>query len=249
MEADIKIFDTVDSTNITLSGMAAEGAPEGTCVVAFCQKAGQGRSGRSFYSPPGGNLYMSLLLKPSDRTVFDMITVYAAVSVVQAIGDMLGVRCGIKWVNDIYRGSRKVCGIVAQAHNYGSADEYVILGIGINIYEDENVPAGISKRYGSVTGRSCDIPEDAAKEQAVVLARRIISCFSYYYDGVKNAEAVVRYREGSIVTGKTVEYISGEEVRIAKVAGIDDNAGIMLEIDGETKTYRDGEIRIRLTDT
>lgn len=246
MEADIKVFDTVESTNITLEDMAKSGAPEGTCVVAFEQTAGQGRRGRSFYSPKGGNLYMSLLLRPKDKSVFGMITVYAAVATACAIENVLGVRCGIKWVNDIYLDGRKVSGIVAQAHDVGSGSEHVILGIGINIYEDDNIPADIADRYGSVIKGKCDRTDEEKRDQAIALAKRITDNFAYYYDGGRKAEAVKLYRSASVVTGKMVEYDRGKEVCTAYVAGIDDDGGIILEIDGIKKAYRDGEIRIRI---
>ena len=248
MEADIKVFDTVDSTNTVLEEMAEEGAREGTCVVAFCQRAGQGRSGRSFYSPPGGNLYMSLLLRPKNIELFNMITVIAAVATVHAIKDILGVGCNIKWVNDIYRDGRKVCGIVAKAANLGCDDEYVILGIGINIYESDDIPADIVGRYGSVMGAGCDMPDDMARQQAVRLSGSIIDHISYYYDTKKLTEAVEDYRKADFVTGRTVEYLSGNKTFTAKAAGIADDGGIILETDGVRKTFRDGEIRIRLCD-
>ncbi len=248
MEADIKVFDTLDSTNITLDEMAKAGAPEGTCVVAFCQRKGQGRSGRSFYSPKGGNLYMSFLIRPEDQASFDMITVYAAVATDHAIKKMTGCDCGIKWVNDIYRGGKKVCGIIAKAQDPGKVGGYVIVGIGINLYEDDEVPEDISGIYGSVFGKKCDLAEDAARDRAVELAGQILSRFAYFYDGKRDEEAVMEYRRESIVIGKQVEYISGDSIYSAKVTGIDDHAGIMLDMEGEIRTFRDGEIRIRLTD-
>ena len=245
METDIRVFDTVDSTNITLSEMAENGAPEGTCVVAFAQRKGQGRSGRSFFSPAGGNLYMSLLLRPDDEGIFDMITVIAAVATVHAIENVCGVKTGIKWVNDLYRDDKKVCGILARAYNHGSDNGYVILGIGINIYDSDDVPEDIGRQYGSVFAKRCDLPDETAKERAVDLAGYVIREFSSYYDSKKIDEAVREYKKESIVTGKTVEYLSGDKRHTATVIGIDDDAGIILKIDGVTKKFRDGEIRIR----
>ena len=127
METDLKIFDTVDSTNDTLKELADKGAAEGTCVLAFCQRKGQGRSGRRFFSPDGGNMYMSLLLRPGNLESSDMITVTAAVAVVSAIKEVFGKDTGIKWVNDIYFGKKKICGIIATAYNIGTDDMYIIL--------------------------------------------------------------------------------------------------------------------------
>ncbi len=247
MEADLRFFDEVDSTNITLERMAQEGAREGTCVISLCQKKGQGRSGRSFYSPAGGNLYMSLLLRPSDEQRIRMITTMAAVAVVHAVREVFGIGTGIKWVNDIIYDGRKVCGILARAEDIGGSGFHVILGIGINIYEADNVPDDIAGRYGSLMRRRCDISPGQSRELAERLARKVIDCFSVYYEDHADAH-IDEYRKYCIGIGKTVEYMSGDSVTKARMAGIDDEGGIVLEKDGVTETFRDGEIRIRLSD-
>ena len=248
METDLKIFESVDSTNIKLKEYADDGAREGTCVVAFYQSAGQGRSGRTFFSPEGGNLYMSLLLRPRNEDVFGMITTMAAVAVCDSIKDMFGIDTGIKWVNDIILGGRKVCGIVAQAHNIGKDDRYVILGIGINIYDAADVPDDIAGIYGSLTGRVCDLDKDEARSRAVSLAALIIEKFSELYGSDDIYGHIGKYRSRCIFIGESVRYISGDEEVIAKCAGIDDKGGIILDEDGTRHVYRDGEIRIRSLD-
>ena len=248
METDLKIFDVVDSTNITLAQMADLGAREGTCVVSFCQTAGQGRSGRTFYSPEGGNLYMSLLLRPASDELFNMITTMAAVAVVDAVREQFGIRTGIKWVNDVIRDGRKICGIVARANNYGSRDSYVILGIGVNIYDAVSVPAEIKDRYGSIMGKPCDLSIDEQHEQAIRLCRNIIDDFLIHYESDDPHAHIQKYRQYCIVIGRNIEYLSGDEVIHARVCGIDDEGGIVLDVAGTVKTYRDGEIRIRSLD-
>lgn len=247
MEADIRVIDVVDSTNICIEELAGAGAREGTCVVAFKQLHGQGRSGRSFYSPDGGNLYMSVLLRPHDAKQAERITVAAAVATTDAIRDKLGIDTGIKWVNDIILDGRKVSGMVAQAHNYGTDDFYVVLGIGINIYESPDIPKDIENVYGSLMGRKCDEGAEAARNFAIGLAREIIKDFSLYYDDFEGNGCAARYRQRSVVIGRDVSYICGNDTISARVVDIDDDGGIVLEEGGVRRTYRDGEIRIRLT--
>ena len=244
METDLKIFDVVDSTNDTLEELADKGAPEGTCVIAMSQRKGRGRSGRSFYSPDGGNLYMSLLLKPRSMKLCDLITIIAAVATVEAVREVFGIDTGIKWVNDIILDSKKICGIIATARNLESEDRYVILGIGMNIYESRFVPEDIRGKYGSVFGRSCDLSADESRDQVKVLAGTIIRRFSYYYEQAPAKEVISQYRRYCIIIGRQVEYMSGSDIISARVAGIDDNGGIVLDINGALKTFRDGEIRI-----
>ncbi len=246
METDIRVFDVVDSTNTVIGQMAEDGADEGTCVVSFEQRCGQGRSGRSFFSPPGGNLYMSFLLRPQPDAV-DMLTVAAAVSVVEAVRDVFHIDTGIKWVNDIIYNGRKVCGIIAKATNVASDDMYVTVGIGINIYESENVQDEIRERYGTLTGQAYCGDKKSAEEQSLKLARKILGIFfEYYENGFENV--IDRYRQYSVIIGRIVEYIEGDRIRTAKVCGIGDDGAVALEENGYIRSYRDGEIRIRTAD-
>jgi len=245
METNLRIIDEVDSTNITLAELAAKGALEGTCVVSFYQRHGQGRSGRTFFSPDGGNLYMSLLLRPDEANT-DMITVAAASATVGAIKSVFSIDTGIKWVNDIYLNDKKVCGIIAQAHNFGTSDFYVILGIGINIYKSQNVPEDITGIYGSLFDRTCDLSKDEQRSDAIRLAKEIIDRFALYYEHPDDIGYIRDYRNSSIVIGRDVEYVFADKVINAKVVDIADDGSIVLDTGDEEKSYRDGEIRISL---
>ena len=248
MEADIRVIEVVDSTNIRVAALADEGAPEGTCVVAFCQQKGQGRSGRTFFSPEGGNLYMSLLLRPKSEEQTDHITVAAAVAAARAIENKYRICCGIKWVNDLIYKGKKIGGIVAKAHNYGTDRFYVVLGIGVNIFDSPDVPKDIESVYGSLTGRKCDLEMDKARSGAVELAGGIIEEFSVSYNDFYGSGCAAKYRDLSVVIGRDVSYLDNGSEFKAKVLDIDDEGGIVLDMNGNVRTYRDGEIRIRLED-
>ncbi len=248
METDIKIIETVDSTNTEVRSLADKGAPEGTCVMSFMQRCGQGRSGRTFYSPECGNLYMSLLLRCRNRMTFDMITPTAAVATVEGIKDHFGIQTGIKWVNDIMLGGRKVCGIIAKAENFGTDDQYVILGTGINIYEPEVLPDDIKDKYGSLLGKKCDRTKADRQKEAEGLGRAVLKRFIHYYESCDHKDIIDRYRKYCMFIGKRVEYLSGENVYEAVAAGIDDNGSVLLEHNGLVRAYSDGEIRITVKD-
>jgi BirA family biotin operon repressor/biotin-[acetyl-CoA-carboxylase] ligase len=112
---DIDYRATVTSTNSVLKDLAAGGAREGTVVAAITQTAGRGRFGRSFYSPADSGVYFSVLLRPGvgapDAT---LLTTAAAVAVARAVEDVTGAPARIKWVNDVYCGGKKVCGILTE---------------------------------------------------------------------------------------------------------------------------------------
>ena len=109
MEIKLEAFESLDSTNTYLKKRAAEGSPEGTVVIANAQTAGRGRMGRSFASAPGLGIYMSMLLRPdSGAECIGSLTAGAAVAVCRAIERVCGVAPGIKWVNDIFLGGKKI---------------------------------------------------------------------------------------------------------------------------------------------
>ena len=132
----LEVYPELESTNLVAERLAAEGAPEGTLVLADRQTAGRGRLGRSFHSPGGLGLYMSLILRPElpGSRVHQYIFVAAA-----ALADCLrtqlpdSVPVGIKWPNDILLAGRKTSGINLPVQLHGDRVSSAVLGIGVNL--------------------------------------------------------------------------------------------------------------------
>lgn len=116
-QVEIKIFDAISSTNLEARQLAVSGmAGHGSFVVAMEQTAGRGRRGREFYSPKGNGIYLSVILEPKGTLEGSLlITTAAATAVYKAVKEVCGVKLGIKWVNDLYKDNRKVCGILTEA--------------------------------------------------------------------------------------------------------------------------------------
>ncbi len=141
----IDIYDKLESTNQTAKKEAMMGETgHGAFVIARSQTAGRGRRGREFYSPADAGLYMSVILKPQG-TIHDslLITTAAAVAVYRAVAQICGIQLDIKWVNDLFYKGKKVCGILTEAvTDFESGNiEFVVVGMGLNLYLDqENLP-------------------------------------------------------------------------------------------------------------
>lgn len=125
----------VDSTNDTLRVLAAQGAPEGTVVVADGQRAGRGRQGRTWLSPSGKNLYGSLLLRPTcPPDGLGPLSLVIGLGVVEGLEEIAaGLSLQIKWPNDIYAANRKLGGILVETLLTDQRVEAVLVGVGINI--------------------------------------------------------------------------------------------------------------------
>lgn len=156
----LHVFKSIDSTNLMAKKMALAGAAHGTVVLAEEQTQGRGRLGRSFYSPKGCGLYMSILLRPNrTKDTAILTTTAAAAAVCRALAGTFGIEAEIKWVNDIYVGGRKICGILTEGvtdFETGSI-EALVVGIGINVFEGE---AGFPHEIREIAGTLKDSIQD-----------------------------------------------------------------------------------------
>ena len=120
----VREFKTLDSTSSYLKRLAKTDGRHKDAAVALSQTAGRGRSGRSFFSPESG-LYLSVLLKKGlEAETAELITPAAAVAVAEALEETGSPRAGIKWVNDIYIGGKKVCGILTETGGHRDRREH-----------------------------------------------------------------------------------------------------------------------------
>ena len=248
-ECTLDIRRTVTSTNTLLKEAAAKGAPEGTVIIAAEQTEGRGRFNRKFVSPVSG-LYMSILLRPSipaEKAL--MITTAAAVAAARAIESVSGRKADIKWVNDIYCGGKKVCGILTEASFglEGGGFDYAVCGIGVNVNPPENdFPDELRSIADSVFirgGRS--VPDARAK----IAAEIIKGLLFIYKNDLEKGEYIKEYISRSLVIGKDVILINGSDTSEAHVLGIDTEARLEVRLsDGTVKKVSSGEISLRLKD-
>lgn len=159
----LAVFPVLGSTNDTLKALAAQGAPHGTAVLADCQTGGRGRLGRRFDSAAGSGIYLSVLLRPACPAAELMtLTAQAAVAVSRAIETVCGVRPGVKWVNDLLLGGKKICGILTELSLEAESGlvACAILGVGINCNRAQtDFPPELQAIAGSIlsqTGRRVD---------------------------------------------------------------------------------------------
>lgn len=233
----------VTSTNTILKGLAEQGMPEGFVLLAESQTAGKGRLGRSFHSPVGTGIYFSILLRPScaaERSLF--ITTAAAVAVCQAIESITGLNPQIKWVNDVYLGGKKICGILTEASiNFENGGlNWAVLGIGVNLAVPEGgFPEEIRSVAGSIFGGACPV------EMRSRLAAAIISRFFALYADLGSKSCIEEYKRRSFLTGKEINFTLGNEIYHGRVTGISDEAHLMVLLDsGEKREFSAGEVQI-----
>ncbi len=240
----LQVYDQVQgSTNDLAREAAVRGEAEGLTVIADTQTAGRGRQGRTFVSPAGTGVYLSLLLRPklpAEEAV--AITGIAAVAVARAIADVGGGSAGIKWVNDIYLRGKKVCGILTEAAmgmESGGLD-YAILGIGVNLFSP---PEGFSPELADIAGAV--FPGNPRDDERSRLIAAILDRFLPLYRALPDRGWLEEYRTRSILTGREVRFLrEGREYR-GLVLGVDDSARLLLRLpDGEETALSSGEVQL-----
>ncbi len=240
---DIHVTDLCKSTNDAVKQQAICGRPEGYTLVSNAQTSGRGRYGRVFFSPEGTGAYWSILLRPIHLAPSDavQITAMAAVAMCEAIEEVSNVQPKIKWVNDILIDGKKVCGILTEgAYSIENGTmEYVVLGIGANIYPPmDGFPAELSDVASSIA----DAPETDLKNRLLAAFLRHFWEYYQYKDGNLHAE---KYRAYSCVIGRQITVSSGNVARLATVEGIDDQCRLIVRCsDGQTDVISYGEIKL-----
>ena len=238
----IELHSQINSTNIRAKELAAQGAPHGTVVIAGQQTLGRGRFGRAFYSPEGSGVYISFILRPqlaADRAV--LITSMSAVAVARAMEKVADVQASIKWVNDVYLGPKKACGILCEAGlDFESGQmQYVISGIGVNVgfmdFPDELADKATS--ISNVCGKRISRSRFTAE---------LINEMNALYPQLEAGAFMEESRRRSNVIGREIEVLRGEERYPATAVDIDDAGSLVIRTsDGETRTLHSGEISVR----
>ena len=237
-------FNTVDSTNNYLKRQALLGAPHGTVAVADCQTGGKGRLGRSFQSPGGVGIYLSMLLRPDcPQEQLMHLTCAVGTAMCDALEEAAGVRPGIKWTNDLVCEKRKLSGILVELLNDTRGKLCVIIGIGVNCCQQlTDFPEELRDRAGSlamVTGRRIDRPKVAAAmmEALANMDRNLLT----------GKEAMLeQYRRDCVTLGQKISVVRGDKIRHGTALDIGNDGDLIVRFDdGHTEAVSSGEVSIR----
>ena len=243
-ETSLLCFDIIDSTNEEAKRCADAGAKSGLWIVSDAQSKGKGRRGRSWESPAGNNIFMSLLLRPfflPDKA--SMVTLVMALSVARAIREATGLAAEIKWPNDIVINKKKAVGILTELSVKEGFIDYLICGIGINVNQ-QVFPEEISQTATSLfleSGREadradliCRVMERFEENYRTFCQKQNMSdLLSAYHELLVNKDAEVRVLDPQ-----------GEYQGIAR--GINRQGELLVEKqDGTTEAVYAGEVSVR----
>ena len=238
-------FEEIGSTNDLLKQMAREGAPHGTVLIADRQTGGHGRLGRSFHSPGGVGVYLSILLRPNCSPGDLMhLTCATAVAMCNAVENAAGLRPGIKWTNDLVWGKHKLGGILTELglSPKGGVD-YAIIGIGINCCQKtEDFPPEIR----SIAASLAMVAEKKIDRSAVAAAMMESLCQMDHILLTEKKSILDQYRKNCITVGQEISVVRGESIRHGKALDVDEEGALVVAYpDGTTEAVNSGEVSVR----
>ena len=241
---EVLYFDTIDSTNTKAQELAEKGYPSGTLVVADKQESGKGRRGRSWVSPSGTGIFMTLMIKPDiNPNNASMLTLVAALAVAKAITSVTGEEAMIKWPNDIVVNGKKVCGILTEMNAQFDYINNIVVGVGINVH-NESFPEEISQMASSL------MIEAGGKRfhRAQIIAETMLY-FEQYYDTflkTQDLSALVREDDELLVNrNKSVRVLDPKEPFDGKAMGITPKGELIVDTWESRKLVSSGEVSVR----
>ena len=229
--AKLQYFSEVGSTNDEAARLAEHGAPEGTTVVASAQTAGRGRYGRSWFSPPGAGLYVSVIFRNALAAPY--LSLAAGVAVADGIVAATALPIEIKWPNDIVvregRRRRKLAGVLAEACSTAGGVQHVVVGFGLNL-RPAAYPSDIVDHVTSLeTELGREVSAGAVLAEILVALNHRVRKLA-----AGDSRALLeRWRELSpLASGAPVEWAGETGPRCGHTAGIDDDGALRVNVDG-----------------
>lgn len=240
--APVEVHEQIGSTNDRVAELASTGAPEGTLVVARLQTAGRGRRGRSWASPEGG-LYFSLLLRPSEEALRSGLpaTLVAGLALCQALEELTpaAVQPELKWPNDVLIEGKKVSGILGEMSRDDSGPA-LVLGLGVN--------TGAATLPSELDSIATQLPRVGATPSPEEVLRAFLTRFGALWTGVAGGDPEARdallaaASERMPSLGQPIRLRLPNEVLDGVFRGLSAGGGLILEREGESRTYLAGEV-------
>ena len=234
-------FETIDSTNNCAKALAACWAEEGTVVLAEEQTAGRGRLGRTWLAAPNENLTFSLVLRPElPSEAMNLLPLYAAVGVAEAIEKTTGLAVECKWPNDLIIGGKKLAGILLEGSLKEESVDYVVIGIGLNVNQTD-FPPDLASRATSLrleSGRDVDRAE---------LLRTILRTLEEHYRTImkQGFHAILPlWLSRTHMINRQITVSQDGTTLSGVVTGLSPEGALILRTNGTEKTLYAGDVSI-----
>lgn len=232
------------STNDLALSMAANGAAEGTVVVADQQRSGRGRRGRDWFSPPGAGLYLSAVVRPTASVgSVPMLTLAAGAAAARAVRSMTALPVELKWPNDLVIGRpwRKLGGVLCETTGSGSRIDAVIVGIGINLLATA-YPREIADRATSI---EAELGRSVERAPVIVAVLESLAAAVEHFHAGRLGEICRDWRTLAApgLGGASVRWTDRGVERRGRAHDIDGDGALLVESAGRVERLVAGEVR------
>lgn len=238
----IVYYSSLGSTNDLIKGLAAQGAPEGTLVIADEQTAGKGRLGRKWLAPPGTSLLLSLLFRPDlAPKQAQRLTMICSLAIADAIEGLTGLSVDLKWPNDILIRGKKAGGILTESETTGGYLDYVVVGMGLNV---NLAISTLPELRGMATSLSQELGREVSRLE---LLWKILEGIEIRYKSLRRGELPHEEWVARLINlGRQVQVTTPHGVLMGWAEGVDaDGALILRTTDGQRKRILTGDVTLR----
>lgn len=242
---DFIFLETVNSTNIYCKEIAESGFNKDTIVISDTQSDGKGTKGRRWVSPKGKGLWFSILLKPSIQLQdISFLTILTSTALYNTFLDF-GIHTQIKWPNDIYLNSKKLCGILTESKISNNKIEYIIIGIGVNVNLE------ITDFNDELKNKATSLLISVGKpfEREEILNKFLENFYDQYNEFMNgNKSDILKvYKNNSLILNKEVslEYRNLKRT-VIPIDFLDDGSLLVKNLNSEVEKVVSGEVSIRL---
>ena len=237
-------YDETDSTNNRAKDAGERGEAHGTLYVADRQSAGKGRRGRSWVSPAGKSIYMTLLLRPDIMpTKAPQMTLLMAVAVAEGIHKVSGLECEIKWPNDVILHGKKICGILTEMSSELTYVNYVVIGVGINVNQ-EVFPEELKER---ATSLRAELGHSIRRSELIAAVMESFEkCYAAFMRTGNLSGVRAKYESRLVNRDQDVKILEPGNEYEAHALGIDETGRLIVRTrDGRKKAVYAGEVSVR----
>jgi BirA family biotin operon repressor/biotin-[acetyl-CoA-carboxylase] ligase len=226
----VYLFGDVVSTNAALRELAAAGAREGTVVLAESQRAARGRLDTTWFSPPGVNLYASVLFRPiivaAASPIFSFIASLALTEAIWA----LGVPAGVKWPNDIVVRGRKLAGARLDVSTVGDRVAHIVVGVGVNVNVlRAELEVGLGPAAADATSLREELGRPVDRNAFAASYLNQLEKWHRLYEANGPETVVMVWRERDVLTGRRVSIQGVDAPFVGTVCGVDAGGFLVVE--------------------
>lgn len=242
---EIIFHESIDSTNKLAMELAEKGIPHGAVIIADRQIKGKGRLGRIWFSPPKGNIYMSVIVRPEmepkDAT---LLTIMSAIACAGAIRSSTGLEAKIKWPNDLMVSGKKIGGILTEMKSDQDRIIFAVIGIGVNV----NVRLDAFPPEVHAVATSVIEELGGQKPSRTLIAAEILKELDHWFKTLMNGgkmQLISEWRRLSLTLGRKVQVVSGKDSFSGIAEDIDNEGMLILKLSsGVLKRISSGDVSL-----